>query len=121
MTSMLVEIRKHSYLQIANTEQQIRNRKLNYGMETYSETMKGRSSGRIVNQTTTKNSNRQTREEEALTEPVNNVCSFNDDEIALQKTKNAYSTGARQQYCPKSLQHCMENFEEKCTPKSVFR
>jgi hypothetical protein len=52
-------------------------------METYSETMKGRSAGRIVNQTTT-SSNRRTNEEEALTEPVNNVCSFNDDEIALQ-------------------------------------
>jgi hypothetical protein len=53
-------------------------------METYSETMKGRSAGRIVNQTTTTNSNRQTNEEEALIEPINNVCSFNDDEIALQ-------------------------------------
>jgi hypothetical protein len=40
--------------------------------------------GRIVNQTTTTSNNRQTNEEEALTEPVNNVCSFNDDEIALQ-------------------------------------
>jgi len=52
-------------------------------METYSETMKGKSAGRIVNQTTT-SSNRQTSEEEELTEPVNNVCSFNDDKIAFQ-------------------------------------
>jgi hypothetical protein len=33
---------------------------------------------------TTKSSNRQTIEEEAPTEPVNNVCSFNDDEISFQ-------------------------------------
>jgi hypothetical protein len=53
-------------------------------METYSETTKCRSAGRIENETTTTN-NRRTNEEEALTEPVNNVCSFNDDEIALQR------------------------------------
>jgi hypothetical protein len=52
-------------------------------METYSETMKGRSAGQIVNQTTT-SSNRRTTEKEALIEPVNNVFSFNDDKIALQ-------------------------------------
>jgi hypothetical protein len=50
-------------------------------METYSETMKGRSVGRIVNQTTTTTRNRWTSEEEEFTEPTNNVCSFNDDEI----------------------------------------
>jgi hypothetical protein len=53
-------------------------------METYSEMMKGKSTGRIVNQTTTSN-NRRTNEEEALAEPINNVCSFNDHEIALQR------------------------------------
>jgi hypothetical protein len=53
-------------------------------METYPETMKGGSAGQIVNQTTTTSSNRRTNEEEALIEPVNNVCSFNDDKIALQ-------------------------------------
>jgi hypothetical protein len=53
-------------------------------MKNYTETIKGRSAGRIVNQTTTTSSNRQTCKEEALIEPVNNVCSFNDDEIALQ-------------------------------------
>jgi hypothetical protein len=52
-------------------------------METYSEMMKGRSIGRIVNKTTT-SSNQRTNEEEALTELVNNVFSFNDDEITLQ-------------------------------------
>jgi hypothetical protein len=31
------------------------------------------------------------------------------------------STGGGQQYCAKSLQHCMENFKEKCTPRSIFR
>jgi hypothetical protein len=36
-----------------------------------------------LNQTTTSN-NRRTSEEEAPTEPVNNVCSFNDDEIAFK-------------------------------------
>jgi hypothetical protein len=36
-----------------------------------------------LNQTTTRN-NRRTNEEEAPTELVNNVCSFNDDEIAFQ-------------------------------------
>ena len=94
-------------------------------METYSETMKGRSKNRIVNQTTTTSNNRQTNEEEALTKPVNNVCSFNDDKIALQVQKkderyNAHSTGGGQQYCAKSLQHCMENFKEKCSPRNVF-
>jgi hypothetical protein len=53
-------------------------------METYSEMMKVRSAGQIVNQTTTTSSNRRTGEEEALIEPVNNVCSFNDDEIEFQ-------------------------------------
>jgi hypothetical protein len=53
-------------------------------MENFSETMKGRSAGRIVNQKTTTRSNRRTSREEALTEPLNNVLSFNDDEIALQ-------------------------------------
>jgi hypothetical protein len=53
-------------------------------METYSEMMKGRSVGRIVNQTTTTSNNRRTIREEALIELVNNVCSFNDDEISLQ-------------------------------------
>jgi hypothetical protein len=53
-------------------------------METYSKMMKCRSTGQIANATTTSN-NRQTNEEEALTELVNNVCSFNDDEIALQR------------------------------------
>jgi hypothetical protein len=53
-------------------------------METYSETMKCRSIGEIANETTTSN-NRRTSEEEVLIEPVNNVCSFNDDEIALQR------------------------------------
>jgi hypothetical protein len=53
-------------------------------METFSQTMKVRSLGRIVNQTTTTTNNQRTNEEEALTELVNNVCSFNDDEIALQ-------------------------------------
>jgi hypothetical protein len=66
---MPLEISKHSYLQTANIEQQTRNRKLNYGMETYFETMKDRSSGRIVNQTTSSSNNRRTNEEEALTEP----------------------------------------------------
>jgi hypothetical protein len=46
--------------------------------------MKCRSAGRIASETTTSN-NRETNEEEALTEPVNNVCSFNDYEIALQR------------------------------------
>jgi hypothetical protein len=41
--------------------------------------MKCRSAGRIASETTTSN-NRETNEEEALTEPVNNVCSFNDYE-----------------------------------------
>jgi hypothetical protein len=54
-------------------------------METYSEMMKGIIPCRIANQTTTTSNNRRTNEEEALTEPINNVCSFNDDEIALQK------------------------------------
>jgi hypothetical protein len=45
--------------------------------------MKGRSAGQIVNQTTT-SSNRRTNEEEAVTKPINNVCSFIDDKIALQ-------------------------------------
>jgi hypothetical protein len=53
-------------------------------METYSKTMKGRTAGRIVNQTTT-SKNQRTSEKEALTELVNNVCSFNDDEIALKR------------------------------------
>jgi hypothetical protein len=53
-------------------------------METYSETMKCKSASGIVNKTTTSN-NRRTNEEEALTEPVNNVCIFNDNEIALQR------------------------------------
>jgi hypothetical protein len=73
-----------------------------------------------------KSNDRRTNEEEAPTEPVNNVCSFNDDEIAFQaqnkyETYNVYSTGGGQQYCPNSLQCCMENFEEKCTPRSLFR
>ena len=55
-------------------------------METYSEMMKGRRTGRIVNQTTI-SSNRRTSEEEALIEPVNNVCSFNDNEIATEAQK----------------------------------
>jgi hypothetical protein len=38
--------------------------------------MKCRSAGRIASETTTSN-NRETNEEEALTEPVNNVSSFN--------------------------------------------
>ena len=77
-----------------------------------------------LNQTTTRN-NPQTNEQEAPTEPVNNVCIFNDDQIAFQAQKkyepqNAYSTGGGQQYCPNSLQHCMENFKEKCTPRSYL-
>jgi hypothetical protein len=52
-------------------------------METHSDMMKSESVGRIVNQITTCN-NRRTSEKEELTKPVNNVCSFNDDEIALQ-------------------------------------
>ena len=50
-------------------------------METYSEMMKGRSVGRIVTQTTS--CNWRTNEEEKPTEPVNNVCSFIDDEISF--------------------------------------
>jgi hypothetical protein len=53
-------------------------------METYSEATKCRSAGQIENETTT-SSNRRINEEEALTEPTNNVYSFNDDEIALQR------------------------------------
>jgi len=71
-----LQISKHCYLQTANTEQQTRNTKWNYGIETYSKMMKCRSESRIANQTTT-SSNRQNNEEEALTEPVKNVCSFN--------------------------------------------
>jgi hypothetical protein len=53
-------------------------------METYSKMMKGRSVDQIVNQTTTTSKNRRTTEEEALNEPINNVCHFNDEEIAFQ-------------------------------------
>jgi hypothetical protein len=47
-----------------------------------------------VSKTTTR-SNQETNEEETLTEPVNNVCRFNDYENALQrknkdKTYNGY-------------------------------
>ena len=78
-----------------------------------------------LNQTTT-SKNRRTNEEEAPTVPVSNVCNFNDDEIDFKaqnkyETYNAYSIGGGQQYCPNSLQHCMENFEKKCTPRSLFR
>jgi hypothetical protein len=48
MMSMPVEIIKHSYLQTANNEEQRTNRKSNYGIETYSETMNDRSAGQIV-------------------------------------------------------------------------
>jgi hypothetical protein len=41
--------------------------------------MKYRTTGRIASETT-KNNNRYTNEEEPLTEPVNNVSSFNDYE-----------------------------------------
>ena len=48
---MPVEIKKHSYLQIENTEQQRTNRKWNYDIETYSEMMNEKSTGWIVGAT----------------------------------------------------------------------
>jgi hypothetical protein len=66
---MRLQINKHSYFQTANTEQQTRNTKWNYGIKTYSKMMKLRNTGQIVSETT-KNNNRETDEEEPLTEPV---------------------------------------------------
>jgi hypothetical protein len=78
--------------------------------------MKCRSAGRIASEETT-SSNRETNEEEALTKLVNNVSSFNGR--TRMKHTMAIELAVDKQDC---AIHCnyIENYEEKCTPRSVF-
>ena len=107
---------------------------------------KCRSADRIASETT-KNNNQETNEEEPLTEPVNNVSSFNDyedetyngsnqqtnEEEAITKPINnvcSFNGRTRMKHTmsielavDKQVQihsNCIENFKEKCTPRTVF-
>jgi len=90
--------------------------------------MKCRSTGQTASKTTT-SSNRQTIEEEALTKPLNNVCSFNDyevetyngsnrqineEEVVTKPVNNVCSFNGRTR-----MKHTMA-IELACTPRTVF-
>jgi hypothetical protein len=90
--------------------------------------MKCRGTGRIASETT-KNNNRETNEEEPLTELVNNVSSFNDyedetyngstrqtnkEEVATEPVNNVCSFNGRTR-----MKHTMA-IELACTPRTVF-
>jgi hypothetical protein len=90
--------------------------------------MKCRSIGRIARKTT-KNSNRETNEEEPLTEPGNNVSSFNDYEdetyngSTQQTSKEEAITELVNNVCSFNGRTRMKYtmvIELACTPRTVF-